>query len=87
MDNADRLVKAKEWKELRKKYGLSGRELSVLRLTFRGLRRKEIRQELDISLGALHTYCNRLHKKMPANDRVGLILKVVRFVLTNRACH
>ena len=48
---------------------------------------EEIRKELQISLGALHTYCSRLHKKLNADDRVGLVLKVVRFVLSGRACH
>ena len=74
------LLTPEQWVHFGESLRLTDRELEVLILTSRDLPRKVIARELHISLGAVHTYCNRLHKKTNANGRVALLLQVIRFL-------
>ena len=77
------LLTAEEWVRFSTYHRLSQRELSVLVLTCQGLTRKTIASRLRVTLESVNKYCDRLHKKMNAKDRVDLLCQLLRFVRAN----
>jgi len=76
------LLTPEQWIRFGDVFGLSGRELEITVPTTRDLPRKAIAQQLHLSIGAVHTYCDRLHKKLNAKDRVALLLRIIQFLAT-----
>jgi DNA-binding NarL/FixJ family response regulator len=70
------------WAEIARSLKLSRRELQVVRGVFDDRTGYHIANELGISPHAVHTYLDRLHRKLGVVDRVQLLLCIMReFVL------
>lgn len=59
------------------KYGLSGRELEVLQLVARGLRNKEIAEELSLSLHTAERHLENIYSKMGVRGRADAVVRAV----------
>ena len=66
------------WNHIARNLELSTRELQIVRGTFDDQTESAIASELHISLGTVHTYIERLHRKLGVADRAQLILRVVQ---------
>ena len=66
------------WNQIARNLELSVRELQIVRGTFDDQTESAIATELHISLGTVHTYIERLHRKLGVADRAQLILRVVQ---------
>jgi DNA-binding CsgD family transcriptional regulator len=65
------------WREIAHSLGLSGRELQILRAIFDDRTEFTMARELGISPCTIHTYCERLYRKLVVTDRVRLVLRVM----------
>ncbi|MCP5052799.1 MAG: response regulator transcription factor, partial [bacterium] len=59
------------------RYGLSDRELEILKTMVMGLKNKEIAKKLFISEKTVKTHINKIFKKLGANTRAAAILIAV----------
>jgi DNA-binding NarL/FixJ family response regulator len=71
------LFPAGEWAAIATAFSLSARELLVLQAVFDGDKESAIADDLGLSPHTVHTYFERLHRKLAARDRVELVLRVV----------
>ncbi len=67
---------AKEWEMLTPHLAASARQGEVLRGLFRGLRDREIADEMEISYWTLRTHMAKLFEKFGVEDRNELVLAV-----------
>ena len=58
-------------------YGLSGREVEVLQLVARGLRNKEIAEELCLSPHTVERHLENIYGKMGAKGRADAVIRAV----------
>ena len=58
-------------------YGLSGREVEVLQLVARGLRNKEIAEELSLSPHTVERHLENIYGKMDAKGRADAVIRAV----------
>ena len=65
-----------QWQSIAAALGLSDRQLEVIRCVFDGLDEASISRELDLSRHTVHTYLDRLYKKLHVNSRCELIVRV-----------
>jgi len=56
--------------------GLSGREREVLRLVVADLKESEIAHRLSISTHTVHTYLDRMYRKLSVTSRLQLVLRM-----------
>lgn len=70
------------WAELRRALRLSGRELDVVRAIFDDRTEFSTACQLSISRRTVHTYVERLYRKIGTVDRVQVVLRVVQEFLT-----
>jgi DNA-binding CsgD family transcriptional regulator len=66
------------WHELGAALGISRRELQVVRLIFDDEKECSIAADLGISVHTVHTYIERLHRKLDVRDRVQLVLRITQ---------
>jgi DNA-binding CsgD family transcriptional regulator len=66
------------WAELGRSLELSGRELQMVCAVFDGRKESEIAGELGISPHTVHTYFERLHRKLAVSGRAGVVLRVMQ---------
>ena len=71
------LFTADEWKQLRDSLSLTRRELQVVNGIFAGLNETMIARLLGISPHTVHSYLDRVYRKLRVNTRVDLVLRVV----------
>ncbi len=72
------LLSRHAWREIGRSLGLSARELQIVRGIFADETEAGIGANLKISSHTVHTYMERLHRKLGVVDRVDLVLKVTR---------
>jgi DNA-binding CsgD family transcriptional regulator len=77
-------VTGEEYVAFSELHGLTLREIVVVIDTCRGLPRKAVARKRGIGLASVNRYCERLHRKLAVRDRVGLVVKLFRFVLARR---
>jgi DNA-binding CsgD family transcriptional regulator len=65
------------WREITRSLSLSGRELQILRAIFDDRTESAIAGDLGISPCTIHTYRERLYRKLGVTDRVRLVLRVM----------
>jgi DNA-binding CsgD family transcriptional regulator len=65
------------WREIARSLKLSGRELQILRAIFDDHTESAIARELGVSPCTIHTYCERLYRKLVVTDRIRLVLRVM----------
>src|SRR5262249_48591782 len=75
------LVSAEEWIAFATKFRLTIRELEALVLLFRAQPEKGIAGTLGLSVNTVHWLVRRLHQKLDVEDAVGLVLKVMEFIV------
>ncbi len=74
------------WTDIRRTFGLSLRELQILQGVFDNRKDFAIAAELGISPHTVHTYFERMHRKLGATDRVELVLRIFeKFLATKTA--
>lgn len=59
-------------------YGLSDREKETLELIVRGFMRKNIADELSLSLHTVDTYLRRIYRKLEVNTRSSAVAKAIK---------
>jgi DNA-binding CsgD family transcriptional regulator len=65
------------WREIARSLKLSGRELQILRAILDDRTESAIAANLGVSPHTIHTYRERLYRKLRVCDRVRLVLRVV----------
>ena len=81
-----RLLSGLRWESVGETFGLSRRELQILRYVFEDQKEYAIALELGISQHTVHTYLGRLYRKLGVTSRVQLVLSVLDgFLLTEAA--
>src|SRR2546425_13112994 len=71
------MLSEEAWVQIARSLKLSGRELQLLRGVFDDRTESAIAADLAISPHTVHTYFERLHRKLAAADRVQLVLRVM----------
>ena len=66
-----------EWKEIGHSFNLSGRELQVIKDVFDDRTESAIAAHYGVSPHTVHTYCERLYRKLEVNGRVKLVLRIM----------
>ena len=64
------------WQEIARSLKLSGRELQIIKDVFDDRTEFAIAAHYGVSPHTIHTYCERLYRKLEVNDRVKLILRI-----------
>jgi DNA-binding NarL/FixJ family response regulator len=59
-------------------YGLSEREKEILQLMTTGLIKKEIADQLTLSIHTVDTYLRRIYEKLEVNTRTGAVAKALK---------
>jgi len=72
------LFDAAGWRRIVAAYGLTPRELDILRQVFRGHPETRIAWHLKISRHTVHTHKKNIFGKVDVRDTAGLILRLVR---------
>ncbi len=70
-----------QWNELAEILALSPRELQIVRGVFDDGKEITIAQHLGISPHTVHTYLERIYRKLAVNSRVQLVVRVVAVAL------
>lgn len=65
------------WSHISKTLALSPREFQIVRAVLDEKHENEIAEELGISPHTVHTYLERLYRKLHVRSRVGLVLRLV----------
>jgi DNA-binding CsgD family transcriptional regulator len=65
-----------EWSRIWSYFNLSPREQQIAEMIVRGMSDSEVATSLGISPHTVHTHIERLYRKVNANSRAGLILRV-----------
>jgi len=74
-------LSAEDWLRVAERVHLTARELSVAILIFEGHTRWQIARKLKCAPGTVRVYIDRLFAKLKVQDRVGLVLRLVRIHL------
>ncbi len=80
-DPAAEFLSGEDWVRVAVRAKLSTRELMVAILIFEGRTRMQIARRLRCALGTVRVYIDRLFAKLNVQDRVGLVLRIVRIHL------
>jgi DNA-binding NarL/FixJ family response regulator len=72
---------AEDWERIADRARLTPRELSVAIFIFEGKTRYQIARALKCAAGTVRVYIDRLFAKLRVQDRVGLVLRLVRIHL------
>ena len=70
------LLRKAQWRVIADALDLSDRQLEIVRCVFDGLDEASISRELDISHHTVHTYLDRLYRKLAIKSRCELIVQV-----------
>jgi DNA-binding NarL/FixJ family response regulator len=65
------------WEEIARSLKLSGRELQIIKDVFDDRTEFAIAAHYGVSPHTVHTYCERLYRKLAVTDRVKLVLRVM----------
>jgi DNA-binding NarL/FixJ family response regulator len=71
-------LSSEDWIAVATRLQLTMRELGVAVLMFEGHTRFQISRRLGCAPGTVRVYIDRLHAKLQVNDRVGVVLRIVR---------
>jgi DNA-binding NarL/FixJ family response regulator len=66
------------WREIGRSLRLTQRELQIVRATFDDCKESVIATDLGIAPRTVHTHIERLHRKLTVEDRLQLVLRVMR---------
>lgn len=71
------LFSAREWRGVAESLQLSARELQIIHAVFKDLKEAAIAQRLGISPHTVHTYLERVFRKLGVNSRVQVVVRIV----------
>jgi DNA-binding NarL/FixJ family response regulator len=72
------ILSAAAWAKLAKGMGMSPRQEQIANCVFMGFGDKEIAEEIGVSVPTVRTHMGRLFNKLDVDDRVKLVLVVMR---------
>lgn len=72
-----------EWLEIVNELSLPPRQVEVIKYLFLGHSDKQIARELQISVPTVRTHLSRLFSRFDVQDRIELVLYVVRYFRKN----
>lgn len=72
------LIPDGDWPRIARDLRLTPREAEVVRLLFEGLTRRQVAGRMRCSLSNVRQHIDRLFEKLQVEERVGLVLRVVR---------
>ncbi len=75
--NGRALLGSVDWQRVRGKLGLSLRELQVVQHILEGMKLSAIAREMQLGLGTVKTYSQRVYRKLDVTDRQEFTLLVV----------
>jgi DNA-binding NarL/FixJ family response regulator len=67
---------AVQWTAIAQALALSPQQTRIVELILRGMKDKDIADELRLTVPTVRTYLSRIFSKLEVDDRVGLILHV-----------
>jgi DNA-binding CsgD family transcriptional regulator len=76
------LIPEASWPRIGARLGLSAREMDVARLMVEGMTRRQLAGRLRCSPSTVRYHIDQLFAKLEAEDRVALVLRLVREWLT-----
>lgn len=76
------MISRADWAKIARELHLSAREFNVAVLLFEGNSRFQVAQRLKCSAATIRTYIDRLFAKLNVEDRLGMVLRVMRVHLT-----
>ncbi len=74
------LINERQWKYLKKLYGMTPREIQVAILTCEGFDNKKIGKALKIKQGTVKTHLRNIYRRVRVNNKILLLLKFVNDV-------
>jgi DNA-binding NarL/FixJ family response regulator len=72
------MLSPESWAQVGQQLGLSARELSVAILILEGTSRSQIARRLQCAPGTIRVYIDRLFAKLHVEDRLGMVLRLIR---------
>ncbi len=75
------MLSASTWQRVREELGLSPRELELVQHVFDGKKLAAVASEMNLALGTVKTYTERIHRKLEVRDQRELALAVFRAYL------
>jgi len=71
------LIDEQRWIYLRKRYGMTAREIQVARLVCCGLGNDHIAAELEIKHATVKTHIRNLYRKLWVHNKISMLLKFI----------
>ena len=71
------LLDEKHWSYIRRRYGISPRELEVARLVCRGFSNREIAENLNIKDDTVKTHLRNIYRRIRVKNKVTLLLRFI----------
>jgi DNA-binding CsgD family transcriptional regulator len=82
----DEMNKAMNLKEMRVRFGLTGRETDVLGGVLEGMRNADIAEHLEITEQTVKDHLNKVYKKMRVRNRFELMHSLIQSIWRGRRC-
>lgn len=79
-----RQLRKSQWRSIGSVLDLSTRQLEIVRCIFDGLDEESISRELRISHHTVHTYLDRLYKKLRVKSRCEVVVRVFLAYVSHR---
>lgn len=79
--SAPDLLSQTEWSCIRREHDLSRRQLQILQQIFRGKKLPAIAEDLNLSIGTVKTYCQRMYQKLQVHDQRELAVAILEGLL------
>ena len=70
-------INKEQWSYIRRRYGISARELEVAILVCSGFSNKEIASDLRIELGTVKTHLRNIYRRVQVKNKITLLLKFI----------
>lgn len=76
--SGESLLTLRDWQRVAAELALSPRQLELIRHIFDGKKLMTVALEMNLSLGTVKTYSQRIHRKLRVSDQRELTLAVIR---------
>ena len=77
------LINDRRWAYLKKRYGMTPRELQVAKLICSGFSNEVIAKELNIRHATVKTHIRNLYRKLWVHNKISMLLKFIEDIHTN----
>jgi DNA-binding NarL/FixJ family response regulator len=85
LHNGRAILSETHWEITRRRLGLSVREMELVQHIFDGKKLLRIAQDMNLALGTVKTYSQRVHRKLRVSDQRELILAILEEHLRRKA--